>query len=1323
MLGREECVVYVHERWSSSAQAALAQRGIEVNPEVWIPPLPKHRHLWGYHLVRIPYGQLGWLAADANVVRIASAEISHRPTNDFGRAAIFAKQVYDGQGIAAKTGAGVKVCIADTGLDTALTDLPTPVEAKDVTDGDTLASWGNDVSNHISGHGTHVVGSVLGNGGYSGGKYRGAAPGASLYFYKIANDTNATSTVADEVKAIQRAQVVNCKIFSMSFGLTGIDVDGSDAMEQAIDVASAAGMTVFISAGNDGSAKLHWSIGMPPGSSTNFNLGYTNKGSTTDSQDIGVCVHWRDATPGDANLSLTEAGLGAVANSPYTTPRGTESRCGLITHTTIPGGSFSLAFTLANAANGDATIAHVFAFGSEGNIALNKSTPANTIGSPAVADTAIAVGSYVSRESWTDSLGSTQAYSGLNAGEMASYSAYGPRIDGLLKPDITSAGSAIISLSDSNVAVDPGTEVDDDGQTLDGSGPTHYRVSTGTSMATPLAAGAAALLLQTYPNATRDYVYWALTTTAQDVQIAAPDMHQGNGLIDIRAAILAHSCGDGVVAGDEQCDDGNNIDTDCCGSCVLTNICDDGDGCTNGEYCTAGKCGNGTPKVCADDSLCTADTCVAPLGFCLHLPANFGGSCNDGDPCTDVDKCNGIGSCHGTAVVCDDGNPCTTDACQGPNGKCNWVANTSPCDDGLLCTLNDVCGGGACHGAADTCDDSDPCTHDSCDASLGCQNVQHHDACDDGDACTQYDSCNSFFKCKGVPMACWDGLPCTTDACIGGTCVFKDVNCADGDPCTTDLCDAVAGGCYSTPKSCLDTNACTTDSCDAKSGECMHVPLDGTPCADPSWCTKADTCVAGMCVGTPIVCSDGNPCTDDSCYEGNGTCWFQPKSGSCEDGNFCTTGDTCSNGTCTGGGAMNCDDGNPCTSDLCDKLAAKCTHGPLIASNPPCDDNDVCTELEYCDNGACVGGIPTNCSDGSPCTIDSCLVGVGCAHVAGGNGCDDANPCTVDACDVQGACTHTANSAGICTDGNFCTTDEHCVGTTCVSQPTSCDDANSCTSDSCGYVQGNPAGACVHVLVTGACEDGDACTVGDTCAGSTCVAGGSTLDCTDGEPCTLDLCKPASGCIHPSSTTFCDDGDPCTYDEMCIAGFCVGQVIAGCGVDAADTTDADTVLGEDAAADAAVDGPADVSQDADDAIDAVADVVIDTAPDIAVDAAADAAAETGSDVAADAAPEVAIDIAPDGKADVKPDATADSVPDVGDVHMEVEAGAGTALDAPGVIDGDAGSADALVTPPDSLSPASSPCSASRRAAPLSTWLGIALAACFGVRVRRKSPKR
>ncbi|MDI9832743.1 S8 family serine peptidase [Streptomyces sp. KAU_LT] len=130
----------------------------------------------------------------------------------------------------------------------------------------------------------------------------------------------------------------------------------------------------------------------------------------------------------------------------------------------------------------------------------------STLGTPGAADAALTVGA-VDRD---DSL--------------ASFSSRGPRYgDGAVKPDVTAPGVGIVA------ARAAGTTL---GDPVDG----HHVSLSGTSMATPHVAGAAALLAQRHPDWSARQLKDALTSTAHTVpgtEVTA----QGAGRIDLAAAL------------------------------------------------------------------------------------------------------------------------------------------------------------------------------------------------------------------------------------------------------------------------------------------------------------------------------------------------------------------------------------------------------------------------------------------------------------------------------------------------------------------------------------------------------------------------------------------------------------------------------------------------------------------------------------------------------------------------------------------------------------------------------------------------------------------
>ncbi len=636
---------------------------------------------------------------------------------------------------------------------------------------------------------------------------------------------------------------------------------------------------------------------------------------------------------------------------------------------------------------------------------------------------------------------------------------------------------------------------------------------------------------------------------------------------DGNACTVGDTCGGGLCQSGTllDCDDGNVCTDDGCdpsGGCTHVNNsapCDDGNACTTQDTCAAGSCIGGMPLDCNDGNVCTSDNCDPGWG-CTHSPS--GAACSDGDLCTIGDECVGTQCQPGLPRDCSDGNPCTDDACD-PQAGCTHADNTAPCDDGDACTTGDHCQGGSCAGGpAPNCDDGNVCTDDACNPATGCTHANNTAACDDGDACTTGDHCQGGACLGGSAPNCDDGNGCTDDGCdpaTGCTHANNTAACNDGNACTTsDHCQG--GSCVGGPApNCDDGNLCTDDACDPASG-CTHAN-NTVPCDDGNACTTGDHCGNGTCHGGAAPnCDDGNPCTDDGCNAASG-CTHVDNSVACDDGNACTSGDHCAGGQCQPGVGVDCSDGNPCTDDGCDP-ATGCTHANNTAA---CNDGNACTTGDHCQGGSCVGGPAPNCDDGNGCTDDACDPASGCTHVANaapcsdGNACtagdhcsggqcqpgaaidcNDGNPCTDDGCDPASGCTHANNAAG-CNDGDACTTGDHCQGGACIGgPPPACDDGNPCTDDGC-----DPASGCVYTPNTAACDDGNACTTGDHCSGSQCLPG-TAVDCSDGNPCTDDGCNPASGCTHANNTNPCSDNDACTVNDRCKAGVCVGGPAPNC---------------------------------------------------------------------------------------------------------------------------------------------------------------------------------
>ena len=142
------------------------------------------------------------------------------------------------------TGAGVRVAVLDTGIDTDHPDLAGKTAvSKDFT------GAGGVEDGH--GHGTHVASIITGTGAASDGKYRGVAPDVSLAVGKVLDDGGWGTD--DGVLAGMRwaAAESGAKVVNMSLGAD--PTDGQDPMSLAVNTLSRQYGTLFvIAAGNYG---------------------------------------------------------------------------------------------------------------------------------------------------------------------------------------------------------------------------------------------------------------------------------------------------------------------------------------------------------------------------------------------------------------------------------------------------------------------------------------------------------------------------------------------------------------------------------------------------------------------------------------------------------------------------------------------------------------------------------------------------------------------------------------------------------------------------------------------------------------------------------------------------------------------------------------------------------------------------------------------------------------------------------------------------------------------------------------------------------------
>ncbi len=320
-----------------------------------------------------------------------------------------------------------------------------------------------------------------------------------------------------------------------------------------------------------------------------------------------------------------------------------------------------------------------------------------------------------------------------------------------------------------------------------------------------------------------------------------------------------------------------------------------------------------------------------------------------------------------------------------------------------------------------------------------------------------------------------------------------------------------------------DLSECRKAVCDPVARKCVTEDLvNQTPCGLYNLCILNGKCLDGVCVGGAPDCIDDNPCTTDSCDPTTGCVHTLMDEGAeCDDGLPCTINDRCLYGQEEGDvyceGETNCPTDDPCMLGSCDPDSRECEF-EFRGENTPCDDGDGCTVNDRCvwEEKGCIGE-PRACPTGNPCTVSVCVDGECGAPVS----VADGTTCATDVCKTGMTCL-----TGICQGGTLI----------------SCDDGNVCTDDFCAAGEG-----CRFVVdTTNACDDGNKCTHTDLCTGATTCAG-TPYSCTTLNPscdgnggcnCRGDFCDVRSnycskilGCrctTNPKGEDPCPKGTQCT---------------------------------------------------------------------------------------------------------------------------------------------------------------------------------------------------
>ena len=195
-----------------------------------------------------------------------------------------------------------------------------------------------------------------------------------------------------------------------------------------------------------------------------------------------------------------------------------------------------------------------------------------------------------------------------------------------------------------------------------------------------------------------------------------------------------------------------------------------------------------------------------------------------------------------TAQTCDDFNPCTADSCSA--GRCVGTPIDGPCDNSNECIVDKRCENGRCVGTA----------------------VRDGTACNAGCGTCAAGVCTADAAMVGKPCEDQFGVCTTNDRCEFGVCIGDFIHCpdVDEDKCTPEVCDPAQQRCVTLPPDprgvCL---GCGT--CDPATGVCAP-EHDGMACDDGDVCTGDSHCGSGTCLqgapntpGPPLATATATP--------------------------------------------------------------------------------------------------------------------------------------------------------------------------------------------------------------------------------------------------------------------------------------------------------------------------------------------------------------------------------------------------------------------------------------------------------------------------------
>ncbi len=453
------------------------------------------------------------------------------------------------------------------------------------------------------GHGTGVASSAAGavtvTPGVSstGGPLtiQGMAPKAYLGNYRISGSPGVAEGGSDEtlINAVEDAYNDGMDVISTSFGSNALSDAASDPSAAAYENAAKGGAIVLAAAGNAGSDTANYpnfnSISSPSNAPDVISVGATENshvmlpavtvnGANVPSSLIGIAAQQSDSfnnpssqgantgvlvdvtSTGDNGLACSGLPANSLNGAIVLVQRGSctfatkatnaqlAGAIGMIVYWADSSAVVSISGVGFNGANDAGFIGPVVSISNAAGVSMKSFIAAN----PGRTVTIAAGATELDITTWSQQLGFSPTVTSSN---VAGFSSFGPTPDGMMKPDIVAVGGNDIGylLPNGNDPYIPSpsgiymaTQSYDPNASFEGGSDyssNGYWAADGTSFATPLTAGAAALAKQAHPGLRGTQIRSLLinnasqAVTTDDSGIPVDAEWIGNGLLDAGAAV------------------------------------------------------------------------------------------------------------------------------------------------------------------------------------------------------------------------------------------------------------------------------------------------------------------------------------------------------------------------------------------------------------------------------------------------------------------------------------------------------------------------------------------------------------------------------------------------------------------------------------------------------------------------------------------------------------------------------------------------------------------------------------------------------------------